>query len=68
MMTTQNLLYSATKTGEQRPEYFHGAPRDTLTTSFTTGTPEESKGSGASSLNVKEYKGNNAAPLEIKAK
>jgi alpha-tubulin suppressor-like RCC1 family protein len=68
MTTTQNLLYFATKAGEQRPEYFQGSPPDTLMTSFTSGTPEESKGSGASSLNVKEYKGHNAAPLEIKAK
>jgi hypothetical protein len=37
-----------------------------LITSFTSGT--EAKGSGASSLNIKEYKGHNAAPLEIKAK
>jgi hypothetical protein len=66
MTTTQNLLYSASRTGEQRPEAFQGAPPDTLITSFTSGT--EAKGSGASSLNIKEYKGQNAAPLEIKAK
>jgi alpha-tubulin suppressor-like RCC1 family protein len=68
MTTEQKLLYSATKAGEQRPEAFQGAPKDTLVTSFTSGIPEESKGSGASSLNIKEYKGQNAAPLEIKAK
>jgi alpha-tubulin suppressor-like RCC1 family protein len=66
MTTTQNLLYLATKTGEQRPEAFQAGPTDTLITSFTSGT--EAKGSGASSLNIKEYKGHNAAPLEIKAK
>jgi alpha-tubulin suppressor-like RCC1 family protein len=69
MTTTSNLLYFARKSGEQIPEYFQGAPKDTLMTSFTSGLPaEESLGSGASSLNIKEYKGSNAAPLEIKAK
>jgi Regulator of chromosome condensation (RCC1) repeat len=66
MTTESKLLYSATKSGEQRPEAFQGSPKDTLITSFTSGT--EAKGSGASSLNVKEYKGSNAAPVEIKAK
>jgi hypothetical protein len=66
MTTESKLLYSATKSGEQRPEAFQGSAKDTLMTSFTSGT--EAKGSGASSLNVKEYKGSNAAPLEIKAK
>jgi alpha-tubulin suppressor-like RCC1 family protein len=68
MTTEQKLLYYATKAGEQRPEAFQGAPKDTLITSFTEGLPEESKGSGASSLNIKGESGNNAAPLEIKAK
>jgi hypothetical protein len=27
MTTTQNLLYFATKAGEQRPEYFQGSPQ-----------------------------------------
>jgi hypothetical protein len=68
MTTESNLLYLATKTGEQRPEYFQGTPRDTLTTTFTSGLPEEIKGSGASSLNIKSELGKNAAPLEIKAR
>jgi alpha-tubulin suppressor-like RCC1 family protein len=68
MTTAQKLLYYATKAGEQRPEAFQGTPQDTLVTSFTEGLPEESKGSGASSLNIKSESGNNAAPLEIKAK
>jgi alpha-tubulin suppressor-like RCC1 family protein len=69
MTTESKLLYSATKSGEQRPVAFQGAPPDTLTTRFTTGFPEETTvGSGASSLNIKEYKGSNAAPVEIKAK
>jgi hypothetical protein len=68
MTTTQNLLYTATKAGEQRPEAFQGTPKDTLTTSFTAGIPEENKGSGASSLAIKREAGKNAAPLEIKAK
>jgi alpha-tubulin suppressor-like RCC1 family protein len=68
MTTKSNLLYFATKSGEQRPEYFQGSPKDTLTTSFTSGPAEESKGSGVSSLNIKEYKGENAAPLEIKTR
>jgi hypothetical protein len=66
MTTESKLAYSATKSGEQRPEQFQFGPTDTLITSFTSGT--EAKGSGASSLNIKEYKGQNAAPLEIKAK
>jgi alpha-tubulin suppressor-like RCC1 family protein len=68
MTSESKLLYYATKSGEQRPEAFQASPTDTLTTSFTSGVPEESKGSGASSLNIKEYKGQNATPLEIKAK
>jgi alpha-tubulin suppressor-like RCC1 family protein len=68
MTTAQKLLYYATKAGEQHPEQFQFGPKDTLTTSFTEGLPEESKGSGASSLNIKTESGNNAAPLEIKAK
>jgi hypothetical protein len=64
----QKLLYYATKAGEQRPEQFQFGPTDTLITSFTTGVPEESTGSGASSLNIKSESGKNAAPLEIKAK
>jgi hypothetical protein len=66
MTTESKLAYSATKSGEQRPEAFQGSAKDTLITSFTSGI--EAKGSGASSLNIKEYKGNNAAPLEIKAR
>jgi len=66
MTTTQNLIYSASKTGEQHPEAFQAGPNDTLITSFTSGI--EAKGSGASSLNVKEYTGHNAAPVEIKAR
>jgi alpha-tubulin suppressor-like RCC1 family protein len=66
MTMESNLHYVATKSGEQRPEAFQASPTDTLMTSFTSGT--EAKGSGASSLNIKEYKGQNAAPLEIKAK
>jgi hypothetical protein len=65
MATESNLLYSATKAGEQRPEAFQGGPKDTLTTKFTSGI--ETLSSGASSLNIKEYKGHNANVLEIKA-
>jgi alpha-tubulin suppressor-like RCC1 family protein len=68
MATAQKLLYYATKAGEQRPEAFQGTPKDTLITSFTEGLPEESKGSGASSLNIKSETGENGTPLEIKAK
>ena len=68
MTTEQQLLYSATRVGEQRPEYFQGSPPDTLSTTFTSGLEEEVKGSGASSLKIKEYIGHNAEPLEIKAK
>jgi alpha-tubulin suppressor-like RCC1 family protein len=66
MTTESNVLYLARASGEQRPEFFQGSPTDTLITSFTAGT--ESKGSGASSLNVKSETGKNAVPLEIKAK
>jgi hypothetical protein len=68
MTSESKLLYYATKAGEQRPEALQGAPNDTLTTSFTAGLPEESKGSGASSLNIKGETGKSSAPLEIKAK
>jgi alpha-tubulin suppressor-like RCC1 family protein len=68
MTTTSNLLYLARSNGEQKPESFQGSPPDTLFTTFTSGLEEAVTGSGASSLNVKEYKGSNAAPLEIKAK
>jgi alpha-tubulin suppressor-like RCC1 family protein len=68
MTSEPKVLYYATKAGEQRPEAFQGAPKDTLMTSFTAGLPEESKGSGASSLNIKGESGKNAAPLEIKAR
>jgi hypothetical protein len=68
MTSESKLLYYATKAGEQRPEAFQGAPNDTLTTSFTAGLPEESRGSGASSLNIKGETGKSSAPLEIKAK
>ena len=66
MTTVQNLLIYATKAGEQRPEAFEGGPKDTLTTSFTSGL--ETLSSGASSLNIKSETGHNAAPLEIKAR
>jgi hypothetical protein len=65
MTTESNLLYSATKAGEQRPEAFQGGPKDTLTTRFTSAI--ETLSSGASSLNIKEYTGHNANALEIKA-
>jgi hypothetical protein len=66
MTTVQNLLIYATKAGEQRPEAFEGGLKDTLTTTFTSGL--ETLSSGASSLNIKSETGQNAAPLEIKAK
>ena len=66
MTTASNLVYFATKSGEQRPESFQEASKDTLTTTFTSGI--ETLGSGASALTIKEYKGNNANPLEIKTK
>ena len=65
MTTESNLLFAATKAGEQRPEWFEGGPKDTLTTRFTSGI--ETLSSGASSLNIKSETGHNAAPLEIKA-
>jgi len=66
MTTESNLVYLATKAGEQKPESFQESAKDTLTTTFTSGV--ETLGSGASSLTIKEYKGTNANPLEIKAK
>jgi hypothetical protein len=65
MAATMNLAYLATKAGVQRVQQFEGGPIDTLSTTFFEGL--ETKGSGASSLNIKEEKGSNAAPLEIKA-
>jgi hypothetical protein len=65
MTTVMNLAYLATKAGEQKVQQFEGGPMDTLSTTFTEGI--ETKGSGASSLSIKEEKGINAAPLEIKA-
>jgi hypothetical protein len=65
MTTTMNVAYLATKLGEQRVQQFEGGPNDTLTTTFTEGLT--TLGAGASSLNIKEELGTNAAPLEIKA-
>jgi hypothetical protein len=65
MTTTMNVAYLATKLGEQKVQNFQEGPTDTLTTTFTEGLT--TLGAGASSLNIKEEKGTNAAPLEIKA-
>ena len=66
MTSEPKVLYYATKAGEQRPEQFQGSPKDTLSTSFTSGL--ETLSSGASSLNIKGETGRNASALEIKAK
>jgi uncharacterized cupredoxin-like copper-binding protein len=65
MTTTMNLAYQATKLGQQKLQSFQEGPTDTLSTTFTEGLT--TLGSGASSLNIKEELGTNAAPLEIKA-
>jgi hypothetical protein len=66
MTTVSNLLYHATKAGEQRPESFEGGPTDTLSTTFTEGLT--TLGSGASSLTIKTETGTNANRIEIKAR
>jgi len=66
MTTELNLAITATKAGVQVPEQFAGGPKDTLTTSLTSGI--ETFGPFASSLNVKSETGKDAEPLEIKAK
>ncbi len=65
MTTELNVLVTATTTGVQVPEQFEGGPKDTLTTSFTSGI--EKFGPFASSLNIKSETGKEAVPLEIKA-
>jgi hypothetical protein len=66
-MTTEfNLLYLLAKSGAQVPEEFQEGPKDTLTTTFTSGL--ETLSSDPSALNVKGETGSNGAPLEIKAK
>jgi hypothetical protein len=66
MTTESNLQYLVKKNVGQIPEQFEGAPKDTLTTTFTSGL--ETLGSGPSTLNIVGYSGHNTNPLEIKAK
>jgi hypothetical protein len=66
MTTASNLVYSTTSNGEQLYQSFQGGLKDTLTTTFMTGV--ESTTPAPSTLKIKEEKGKNAAPLEIKAK
>jgi hypothetical protein len=65
MTTILNHAYRA-RLGVQIPESFEGGPKDTLTTTFTSGL--ETVGSGASTLTLKEETGQNTNALEIKAK
>jgi len=66
MTTATSLTYKVSKaTGQQVPESFEGAPKDTLSTTFTKGIESST---GESSLKMTEFVGKNTNPLEIKAK
>jgi hypothetical protein len=65
MTSVLNFLYYVRKNGEQLPQKFQEGPTDTLTTTFQNGFETTS---APTSLNIKEYIGSNATPLEIKAK
>ncbi|TMK25823.1 MAG: hypothetical protein E6G62_04050 [Actinobacteria bacterium] len=65
MTTVSNFIYKVTKTGKQAVEKFEGDPKDTLTTTFTSGIESSS---GASTLTIKSETGHYSTPLEIKAK
>jgi hypothetical protein len=65
MTTESNLVYNTRTSGAQIYEKFEEGLKDTLISTFQTGTESTSV---ASTLKIKEYKGKNAAPLEIKAK
>jgi hypothetical protein len=66
MTTESNLQYLVKKTVGQIPEQFEGGPKDTLSTTFTSGL--ETLGTAPSTLNIVGYIGHNTNPLEIKAK
>jgi hypothetical protein len=65
MTTTSNLVFRATRAGQQVPQSFEGMPSDTLSTTFMSGLESTS---GPSTLSILEETGANANPLEIKAK
>jgi alpha-tubulin suppressor-like RCC1 family protein len=60
-----NLVHRTTSAGAQYPEAFEGALRDTLISTFQSGLESSSS---PTTLKIKGYSGQNAAPLEIKAK
>jgi opacity protein-like surface antigen len=65
MTTEANLVLAVRTTGAQLPEQFEGGPKDTLSTTFMSGTESTT---APSTLAIKAETGHNAAPLEIKAK
>jgi len=65
-MTLQsNLVYRLTSAGAQIPQSFQEAENDTLVTTFQSGLESTT---APTTLKIKSYVGNNANPLEIKAK
>jgi hypothetical protein len=65
MKEEANLIFHVRFNGIQDPESFQESPKDTLSTTFTSGL--ETFGPFATTLGVKEYTGKYSQPLEIKA-
>jgi hypothetical protein len=65
MKEEDKLVFHVKPSGAQDPESFQESPKDTLSTTFTSGL--ETFGPFATSLGVKEYSGKYSQPLEIKA-
>ena len=65
MTTESNLLFKVTRAGAQVPESFEGGPKDTLSTTFTSGLESTT---APSTMSMSAETGANANPLEIKAK
>ncbi|HEY4427081.1 MAG TPA: hypothetical protein VGN08_02650 [Solirubrobacteraceae bacterium] len=65
MTLESNLVYRTTSAGNQLPESFQEAEKDTLTTTFQSGLESTS---APTALKIKTYVGKNTNPLEIKAK
>lgn len=65
MTTTSDLVYSTKSNGEQLYQNFQEGPKDTLSTTFTSGIE---KTTAPTTLKITSETGTNSAPLEIKAK
>jgi hypothetical protein len=65
MKEEAGLTFHVNFRGAQVPESFQESPKDTLSTTFTSGL--ETTGPFATTLNIQEYTGKYSQPLEIKA-